>query len=140
MIGYIKKLGQLGFSIDYKLSVDLVSQLLPQSFSQFIMNYHINKLESTLPEVLNMLKTTERTFKKENKLVLLVQSSRCLIRRIRKIRVISLKQRSLLRALRKIRVFVNIVAMMAIEEGIARNILQLWRERNLLRFLIQVCL
>jgi hypothetical protein len=29
---------------------------------------------------------------------------------------------------------------MAIEEGIARNILQLWRERNLLRFLIQVCL
>ena len=72
MIGYIKKLGQLGFSIDYKLSVDLVSQLLPQNFSQFIMNYHINKLESTLPEVLNMLKTTERALKKENELVLLV--------------------------------------------------------------------
>jgi hypothetical protein len=36
------------------------------------MNYHINKLESTLPEVLNMLKTTERALKKENELVLLV--------------------------------------------------------------------
>jgi hypothetical protein len=32
------------------------------------------------------------------------------------------------------------VAMMAIEGGIARNNLQLWRERNLLRFLLQVYL
>jgi len=29
MISYIEKLGQLGFVIDYKLSVDLVLQLLP---------------------------------------------------------------------------------------------------------------
>jgi hypothetical protein len=49
MIGYIKKLNQLGFVMDHKLSVDLVLQSLSQNFSQFIMNYHINKLDNTLP-------------------------------------------------------------------------------------------
>jgi hypothetical protein len=56
MIGYIKKLGQLGFVMDHELSVDLVLQSLSQNFLQFIMNYHMNKLDSTL---LNMLKTAK---------------------------------------------------------------------------------
>jgi hypothetical protein len=58
--------------MDYKLSVDLVLQSLPQNFSQFIMNYHMNKLDSTLLELLNMQKTTKGTFKKEKDLILLV--------------------------------------------------------------------
>jgi len=37
------------------------------------MNYHMNKLVSTLPELLNMFKTTEGALKKEKSLVLLVQ-------------------------------------------------------------------
>ena len=49
MNGYIEKLEQLGFVMDRKLSVELVLQSLPQKFSQFIMNYHMNKLDSTLP-------------------------------------------------------------------------------------------
>jgi len=40
------------------------------------MNYHMNKLDSTLPKLFNMLKTAERALKKEKDLVLLVQSSR----------------------------------------------------------------
>jgi len=48
MIGYIEKLSQLGFVTDLVLNVDLVLQSLPQSFSQFVMNYHLNKLDSTL--------------------------------------------------------------------------------------------
>jgi len=40
------------------------------------MNYPINKLDSTLPELLNMLKTVEKGLKKEKGLVLLVWSSR----------------------------------------------------------------
>jgi hypothetical protein len=40
------------------------------------MNYPINKLDSTLPELFNMLKTVERALKKEKGLVLLVWSSR----------------------------------------------------------------
>jgi hypothetical protein len=42
----------------------------------------------------------------------------------KKNKVLSLKQRSLIWALRKIRVFVINVVMMAIEGGIAMNILQ----------------
>ena len=59
IIGYIKKLNQLGFVMDHKLTVDLVLQLLPQNFSQFIMNYQINKLDSTLPKLFNMLNIAE---------------------------------------------------------------------------------
>jgi hypothetical protein len=32
MIGYIEKLGQLGFVIDHELSVDLVLESLPEAF------------------------------------------------------------------------------------------------------------
>jgi hypothetical protein len=59
MIGYIKKLNQLGFVMDHKLIVDLVLHSLPQNFSQFIMNYYMNKLDSTLPELFNMLNIAE---------------------------------------------------------------------------------
>jgi hypothetical protein len=75
MISYIEKLDQLGFVMDHELSIELILQSLPQSFSQFIMNYHMNKLDSTL-KLFNMLKTAERALKKEKDLVLLVQSSR----------------------------------------------------------------
>ena len=40
------------------------------------MNYHMNKLDSTLLELLNMFKTIEEALKKEKCSVLLVQSSR----------------------------------------------------------------
>ena len=71
-----KLLAILGFVIDHELSFDLVLQSLPQSFSQFIMNYHINKLDSTLSKFLDMFRTLKRAFKEEKCLVFLVQSSR----------------------------------------------------------------
>jgi len=74
MIVYIEKLDQIGFVIDHKLSVDLVLQSLLQSFSQFIMNYRMNKLDSTLPKLLNMLKTAKGALKKEENSILLVHS------------------------------------------------------------------
>ena len=87
MITYIEKLDQLGFVMDHELSIELILQSLPQSFSQFIMNYHMNKLDSTLSKLFNMLKTAERALKKEKDLVLL----ECLRRKIRRINVLSLK-------------------------------------------------
>jgi hypothetical protein len=55
--------------MDHGLIVDMVLQLLPQNFSQFIMNYYMNKLDSTLLKLFNMLKTVEGTLKKEKGLV-----------------------------------------------------------------------
>ena len=49
--------------MDGELSQDLILQSLPSSFSQFVINYHMNKLNISLLELLNMLKIAESHFK-----------------------------------------------------------------------------
>ena len=58
--------------MDEKLNQDLILQSFPESFSQFVINYHMNKLNLLLPELLNMLKTAQGYFKgdKANHLLL----------------------------------------------------------------------
>ena len=51
--------------LEDNLCVDIVLQSLPDSFSQFIMNFNMNKFEVTLPKLLNMLREVESTIKKE---------------------------------------------------------------------------
>ncbi|XP_074578610.1 anaphase-promoting complex subunit 4-like [Curcuma longa] len=75
MYGYIEKLGSFGFVMDHELSNDLILYSLPESYSHFMMNYRINRIESTIPELINMLKSIEPTAKKEKKDVMLVDSS-----------------------------------------------------------------
>ena len=38
---------------------------LPDSYEQFIMNYHMNKIDTTLPELLNILETAEGILKSQ---------------------------------------------------------------------------
>nr|XP_027101397.1 uncharacterized protein LOC113721934 [Coffea arabica] len=64
IIGLIENLVELGFKMDQELNVDLVLQSLPDSFSQFVMNYQMNNLQHTLPQLLNVLKTAEKEIKK----------------------------------------------------------------------------
>ena len=72
VIDLITRLDQLGFVMDGELSQDLILQSLPESFAQFVVNYHMNKMNTSLPELLNMLKTVERHIKKEMAPLLLV--------------------------------------------------------------------
>ncbi|KAL8108681.1 hypothetical protein AgCh_024953 [Apium graveolens] len=72
MINLIEHLGQLGFAMDGELSQDLVLQSLPSSFSQFVVNFHMNKLDVSLPELHNMLKTAESNFPPKKSSVLLI--------------------------------------------------------------------
>ena len=73
MIGLIEKLEKLGFMLHHQLSVDLILQSLPPSFSNFVMNFKLTQVEtSTLPELLNMLKTAEDSIRKEKGYVLMV--------------------------------------------------------------------
>ena len=65
MIEWMEKLTSLGMVLEDNLCVDIVLQSLPDSFSQFIMNFNMNKLEVTLPKLLNMLREAESTIKKE---------------------------------------------------------------------------
>ena len=73
VINLITRLSQLGFVMDGELSQDLILQSLSELFSQFIVNYHMNKLNSSLPELLNMLKTIESYIKKDKAPLLLVE-------------------------------------------------------------------
>ena len=58
--------------MDGELNQDLILQSLPESFSQFVLNYHMNKLNSSLPELLNILKIVESHIKKDKAPLLLV--------------------------------------------------------------------
>ena len=59
-------------NMDKKLHVDLILQSLPDSYGQFIINYHMNKIDAILSELLNMLVTTEDTLKSSRDTVLAV--------------------------------------------------------------------
>ena len=72
VIDLITRLSQLGFAMDSELSQDLILQSLPESFSQFVVKFYMNKLNVSLPELLNMLKTAETHIKKEKDPILLV--------------------------------------------------------------------
>ena len=72
MIGLIEKLASLGFIMDYELSIDLVLQSLPQSYNGFMVNYYINKVKLTLPELLSLLTTVEGAVKKNRTQALLI--------------------------------------------------------------------
>ena len=75
MHGYIVRLDQLSFGMDNELSIDLILAGLPDSFAQFMLNYRMNDKKTTIPELINLLKTVEPTLMKEGKTVMLVNSS-----------------------------------------------------------------
>ena len=62
--------------MDAELSTDLILQSLSNSYASFVLNYQMNKITSTIPELINMLKTAEEAVKKQNpKVVMVVNSS-----------------------------------------------------------------
>ena len=65
IIYLITRLGQLSFVIDGELSQDWILQSLSELFAQFVVNYHMNKLNTSLSKLLNMLKIAESHIKKE---------------------------------------------------------------------------
>ncbi|KAK8713562.1 hypothetical protein V6N13_148775 [Hibiscus sabdariffa] len=77
MMGYIQTLEKLGFALNDKLAIDVVLQSLPDSFSQFILNFNMNEIEKTLPQLLGMLRTAEGNMKKGgSKFVLMVREAK----------------------------------------------------------------
>ena len=84
MHGYIVRLDQLGFGMGNELSIDLIMAGLPDSFAQFVLNYRMNDKETSIPELINLLKTVEPTLMKEGKTVMLVNSSSSKVLKIRR--------------------------------------------------------
>lgn len=65
MIRSIKELKSLDFMMDAQLQTDLILQSLLESFGQTIASFHMNKIECTLSELLNMLVTAQKAIHNE---------------------------------------------------------------------------
>ncbi|KAK8633282.1 hypothetical protein V6N13_014128 [Hibiscus sabdariffa] len=74
MMGNIQVLEKLGFALNDELATDVILQSLPDSFNQFVMNFNMNEINKTLPQLLGMLRTAESNTKKGgSKSVLMVR-------------------------------------------------------------------
>ncbi|KAK2396677.1 putative mitochondrial protein [Trifolium repens] len=76
MIGYVENLDRLGFPLDKELATDVILQSLPDSFSQFILNFNMNNMDKSLPELLSMLRTAEQNLKTKGKFILMVSNGK----------------------------------------------------------------
>ncbi|KAK8667691.1 hypothetical protein V6N13_007839 [Hibiscus sabdariffa] len=65
MMGYIQTLDKLGFALKDELATDVILQSLPDSFKPFVLNFNMNEIRKTLPQLLGMLRTAESDLKEE---------------------------------------------------------------------------
>ena len=71
MSGYADKLVSLGITIPIDLGIHRVLQSLPPSYKSFVMNYNMQGMKKSLPELLSMLKTTEVEIRKEHQVLMI---------------------------------------------------------------------
>ncbi|KAL4282937.1 hypothetical protein GQ457_16G017700 [Hibiscus cannabinus] len=66
-----------GFAFNDELAIDVVLQSLSDSFDQFVLNFNMNEINKTLPQLLGMLRTAEGNMKKGgSKSVLMVREAK----------------------------------------------------------------
>ncbi|XP_070044843.1 uncharacterized protein [Nicotiana tomentosiformis] len=72
MIDLIKELDKLGCKLGKELSQDLILQSLSESFSQFVINFNVHKMDCDLHEKFNMLIDYENQLASEKKKVIVM--------------------------------------------------------------------
>src|SRR3954470_24423345 len=70
MSGYHNHLTQLGVNLFDDSVIDRVLQSLPPSYKGFMMNYNMQGMNKTIPEVFVMLKAAEVEIKKEHQVLM----------------------------------------------------------------------
>ena len=63
MINYIESLEKLGFPLGQELDTDVILELLSNSYSQFVLNFNMNEIHKTSPQLFSMLRTNESEMK-----------------------------------------------------------------------------
>ena len=71
----IEELEKLELDMQKELQMDLILQSLTSSYSQFIINFHMNKLDCTILELVNILVTIEGTLKSSRGSILAVEQT-----------------------------------------------------------------
>jgi hypothetical protein len=76
MIKYVENFERLGFPLRKELATNLILQSLPDRFSQFVLNFNMNDIDKTLPELLAMLRTAEQNLKSKGKSILMIENGK----------------------------------------------------------------
>ncbi|KAK8652276.1 hypothetical protein V6N13_061297 [Hibiscus sabdariffa] len=77
MMGYIQTLDKLGFALKDELATDVILQSLPDSFKPFVLNFNMNEINKTLPQLLGMLRTVKSDLKKNgSKSILMIRETK----------------------------------------------------------------
>ena len=76
MSGHANKLQSLGIVIPNALGIYRVLQSLPPSYKNFVMNYNMQNMNKTLPELFAMLKSAEVEIKKEHQVLLVNKTTK----------------------------------------------------------------
>ena len=70
MSGYCNHLIQLGVNLPDDSVIDRILQSLPPSYKSFVMNYNMQGMDKTIPELFAMLKAAEVEIKKEHQVLM----------------------------------------------------------------------
>ena len=70
MSRYHNHLTQLGVDLPVERVIDRVLQSLPPSYKGFMMNYNMQGMKKTIPELFAMLKAAEVEIKKEHQVLM----------------------------------------------------------------------
>ena len=76
MSGYHNHLTQLGVNLSDDSAIDRVLQSLPPSYKGFVMNYNMQGMDKTIPELFAMLKSAEVEIKKEHQVLMVNKTTR----------------------------------------------------------------
>ncbi|XP_077242499.1 uncharacterized protein LOC143883013 [Tasmannia lanceolata] len=74
-MGYLNELDILGVIMDAKTQIDIVLSSLCGSFKEFVMTYHMNKMTTSLIELMNQLQTAEDLQKSNKKSIFLAEGN-----------------------------------------------------------------
>ena len=75
MSGLHNRLTQLGVNLPDDAVIDRILQSLPPSYKSFVMNFNMQGMEKTIPEVFAMLKSAEVEVRKEHQVLMINKST-----------------------------------------------------------------
>ena len=76
MSGLHNRLSQLDINLPDEAVIDRILQSLPPSYKSFVMNYNMQGMEKTIPEVFSMLKSAEAEIKKEHQVLMVNKTTK----------------------------------------------------------------
>ena len=76
MPGYHNHLTQMGVNLPDDSVIYRVIQSLPPRYTSFVMNYNMQGMDKTVPEVYSMLKSTEVEIKKEHQVLMVNKTTK----------------------------------------------------------------